>query len=129
MHIRAIRGILAIVVLLAIFFYTLLNVIFWPIKEAALSPVKEYRIAGDEPFDLLKKTINPGWRVTYVRLTHIQYFNNIACSTSLSIFKNSRHLLSNKVPPLRTLTLLSQRNCSSLQSKSLPSGPIILVSV
>ncbi|KJA20333.1 hypothetical protein HYPSUDRAFT_816951 [Hypholoma sublateritium FD-334 SS-4] len=65
MSIRAIRGILAIVVLSAVFFYTLLNVIFAPIKEAALSPVKTYRISGIAPTDLLDHTFIPVWMVTY----------------------------------------------------------------
>ncbi len=68
MSIRAIRGILAICVLSAVIAYTLLNVVLSPVKEAALSPVKTYRISGITPSDLLQNTLNPAWRVTFVRI-------------------------------------------------------------
>ena len=73
--IRAVRGILAIIVLSAVFFYTLLNVIFAPVKETALSPVKSFRISGATPTDLLENINFPTWTVTYVRLRYILSFN------------------------------------------------------
>ncbi|KJA20356.1 hypothetical protein HYPSUDRAFT_1092600 [Hypholoma sublateritium FD-334 SS-4] len=68
--IRAVRGILAIVVLSAVLFYTLLNVIFAPVKETALSPVKSFRITGFTPDDLLENINSPAWTVTYA--LHLQ---------------------------------------------------------
>lgn len=67
-YIRAVRGILAIIVLSVVFFYTLLEVIFAPIKETELSPIKTYRISGITPTNLIKYIEPPVWRVTYVRL-------------------------------------------------------------
>ncbi|KJA20332.1 hypothetical protein HYPSUDRAFT_43228 [Hypholoma sublateritium FD-334 SS-4] len=64
--IRAIRGILAITVLSAVFFYALLDVVFAPIKETALSPVKSFRITGYTPVDLDENTESPAWIVNYV---------------------------------------------------------------
>ena len=75
MYIRAARGILAIIVLSAIFFYTLLDVVYAPIKETALSPIKTYRISGIAPSDLGAETEYPMWLVTYVRLKFILSFN------------------------------------------------------
>ncbi|KJA25454.1 hypothetical protein HYPSUDRAFT_213835 [Hypholoma sublateritium FD-334 SS-4] len=63
--VRAIRGLLAIIVLSAVLFYTLSNVIFAPVKETALSPVKSFRISGYTPSDLLEDINIPAWDVTY----------------------------------------------------------------
>ncbi|KJA21276.1 hypothetical protein HYPSUDRAFT_88078 [Hypholoma sublateritium FD-334 SS-4] len=65
MSIRAIRGILAIVVLFAVLLYTFLNVIFAPIQETALSPIKSYRVSGVTPYDLLDGINYPTWHVSY----------------------------------------------------------------
>ena len=64
---RAIRGVFAIIILSAVLFYALLNVIFAPVKETALSPVKSYRISGFTPSDLLEDINIPAWDVTFVR--------------------------------------------------------------
>lgn len=64
---RAVRGVLAIIILSAVLFYTLSNVIFAPVKETALSPVKSFRISGYTPSDLLEDINIPAWDVTYVR--------------------------------------------------------------
>lgn len=75
MYIRAARGILAIIVLSAIFFYILLDVVYAPIKETALSPVKTYRISGIAPSDLGAETQPPVWTVALVRTRLILSFN------------------------------------------------------
>lgn len=75
--IRAMRGILAIIVLFAILFYTLLNVIFAPIQETALSPVKSYRISGVKPYDLLEGINYPAWTVNYVSLRYTLSLNDL----------------------------------------------------
>lgn len=75
--IRAIRGMLAISVLFAVFFDILLNVIFAPARESSLSPVKSFRPTGLTQFDL-QVGINPAaWAVTYVRLKWILSFDVI----------------------------------------------------
>ena len=79
--IRAIRGVMATIVLFAILFYTLLNVVLAPIKETGLSPVKLFRIPGVEPADLLEHTYDPVWRVTYVSFTYKSSLNCLVYST------------------------------------------------
>lgn len=66
MSIRAIRGIMAITVLFAVLLYTFANVIFAPMQETALSPVKTYRISGIKPYDFLDGINPPSWIVNYV---------------------------------------------------------------
>lgn len=86
MPIRAIRGTLAIIFLFAVFFYTLLNVVFVPIKDTGLSLVKTYHISGITLTNLLVNTEHPAWRVTYVRSRYILSFNYINVLINARIF-------------------------------------------
>ena len=83
-------------VLSAVFSYALLNVIFVPIKETALSPVKTYRISGLTPTDLVDNTNFPAWRVTYVR-------TNFTLSIILQLYYASNVLIFNTQITLATI--------------------------
>ena len=85
--VRASRGVFTIFILSAVLFYALLNVIFAPLKEAALSPVKSYRISASTPSDRLENINVPAWDVMFVCYVLYLLLSNLC----LSLYTYYRH--------------------------------------